>query len=213
MRTQSDKARFLENVEFSPNGCWLWKLSLNRLGYGSFWLDGNTIRAYRAAYILFVGPVPARKHVHHLPGCGSKDCVNPAHLTILTAAEHAKEHGLGCGDQNANAKKTHCPRGHEYTPENTYIGKSGSRFCRACGNLSVAAAYRKRKEANPGPGAGSQWSSKTHCPRGHEYSGENLRIRKDGARVCITCRREQGRQQEARRRARRRQEKDNDGTH
>lgn len=29
---------------------------------------------------------------------------------------------------------------------------------------------------------------KTHCPRGHEYAGENLVIRKsDGGRLCRTC--------------------------
>lgn len=28
---------------------------------------------------------------------------------------------------------------------------------------------------------------KTHCPRGHPYSGENLRITKRGYRCCRTC--------------------------
>lgn len=31
--------------------------------------------------------------------------------------------------------------------------------------------------------------AKTHCPSGHEYSGENLKRSKDGTRVCVTCRR------------------------
>jgi hypothetical protein len=29
------------------------------------------------------------------------------------------------------ASKTHCPRNHEYTPENTYVYR-GSRYCRSC---------------------------------------------------------------------------------
>jgi len=33
-----------------------------------------------------------------------------------------------------NREKTHCPQGHEYTPENTYIAPDGSRRCRACKN-------------------------------------------------------------------------------
>jgi len=33
---------------------------------------------------------------------------------------------------NANAKKTHCKYGHEYTVENTYLKKGGGRECRAC---------------------------------------------------------------------------------
>ena len=31
-------------------------------------------------------------------------------------------------------------------------------------------------------------ASKTHCPEGHEYAGDNLRIHKDGLRRCFTCR-------------------------
>lgn len=31
------------------------------------------------------------------------------------------------------ARITHCPRGHGYTPENTYLNQ-GKRICRACGN-------------------------------------------------------------------------------
>ncbi len=29
--------------------------------------------------------------------------------------------------------------------------------------------------------------AKTHCPRGHEYSGENLWISKAGGRTCLIC--------------------------
>jgi hypothetical protein len=38
--------------------------------------------------------------------------------------------------------------------------------------------------------AGASWQrSKTHCPYGHPYSGDNLRICKDGKRACRTCER------------------------
>lgn len=36
---------------------------------------------------------------------------------------------------------THCPKGHEYTNENTYIGKNGKRVCRSCNALRVSAIY------------------------------------------------------------------------
>lgn len=38
---------------------------------------------------------------------------------------------------------------------------------------------------------------KTHCPAGHEYGGDNLRIGKDGGRDCRACFRERGRQRNA----------------
>lgn len=41
---------------------------------------------------------------------------------------------------NANRAKTHCLRGHEFTEENTYIGKHGNRNCRACRRVQYAAA-------------------------------------------------------------------------
>lgn len=33
---------------------------------------------------------------------------------------------------HAMASRTHCPKGHEYTAENTYLHPKGSRYCRAC---------------------------------------------------------------------------------
>lgn len=41
----------------------------------------------------------------------------------------------------SNADKTHCPHGHEYTPENTGHHPDGSRRCRACYR-----AYNRRRQ-------------------------------------------------------------------
>lgn len=40
--------------------------------------------------------------------------------------------------------KTHCPHGHEYTPENT-MQISGSRRCRECNRISQKKQWAKRK--------------------------------------------------------------------
>ncbi|MGH2619337.1 MAG: HNH endonuclease signature motif containing protein [Anaerolineales bacterium] len=42
--------------------------------------------------------------------------------------------------------------------------------------------------------------SKTHCPQGHAYAGENLKIGWRGARVCRTCEGEKSRRYRDRRR-------------
>ena len=40
--------------------------------------------------------------------------------------------------------KTHCPKGHEYSDDNTYVGKTGSRHCIAC-----LRAHTQRLRQNP----------------------------------------------------------------
>jgi len=42
---------------------------------------------------------------------------------------------------------------------------------------------------------------KTHCPSGHPYAGDNLKVEKSGTRRCATCRRESFRRVNARRSA------------
>lgn len=57
----------------------------------------------------------------------------------------------GEGSGARNREKTHCPAGHEYTPENTYINpKKGGRDCLKCRrqrNADARARARERKQA------------------------------------------------------------------
>lgn len=48
--------------------------------------------------------------------------------------------------QQDNKDKTHCKRGHEFTPENTYPRKDGGRECRACMKAYQKARYEARKK-------------------------------------------------------------------
>ncbi len=86
----------------------------------------------------------------------------------------------------AARRKTHCPRGHEYTEENTYI-VNGSPQCKKCRN-------ERARIARPasGIGAGGHNKAKTHCPAGHEYTEENTSLSKDGRRACRICARANG---------------------
>jgi len=42
--------------------------------------------------------------------------------------------------------KAHCPKGHEYTPENTYVDPEGWRRCRACKRARDKKRYQKDPE-------------------------------------------------------------------
>jgi hypothetical protein len=47
-------------------------------------------------------------------------------------------------------KKTHCPHGHEYTEENTYVTPKGGRKCRECHRIEVREAKRAKGKFTKG---------------------------------------------------------------
>lgn len=56
--------------------------------------------------------------------------------------------GLALGGKangERNKAKTHCPHGHEYTPENTRIEKNGGRSCRKCKAIREQQRRERRK--------------------------------------------------------------------
>lgn len=125
--------RFWEKVEKS-DGCWLWLGAKNKLGYGSFGAGSlGSNAAHRFAYEALVGPIPEGLELDHL--CRNPSCVNPSHLDPVTHHENILR---GNAPPAINARKTHCKRGHEFTPDNTYTLKSSDgrdlRDCRTCRN-------------------------------------------------------------------------------
>ena len=119
--------------------CWPWLGHVSKRGYGIFWFGGRRGHAHRAAYELLVGPVPEGFHVDHTchndSGCEGGDdclhrrCVNPRHLEAVPPAINKSR---GESLPAANARKTHCPKGHPYAGDNLMLRKNGDRRCRTC---------------------------------------------------------------------------------
>jgi hypothetical protein len=131
---------FASRITVLGNGCWQWTGSISGAnktrvpgpGYGSIRLpNGHRTGAHRAVFEILVGPIPEGTELDHL--CRFTLCVNPAHLEPVT---HKINMRRGHTLNRLNAAKTHCIRGHEFTPENTYVWHPGkpeqSRICRQC---------------------------------------------------------------------------------
>ena len=122
---------FWAKVRVLKNECWQWQGSKNQLGYGQFWGGGKLVSAHRFAYELLLGKIPPDRQLDHL--CRNTSCVNPAHLEIVTGSENVKRGLLPNIMRQRQLNKTHCPQGHPYDEQNTYLrpDKLG-RECKAC---------------------------------------------------------------------------------
>jgi len=130
-------ARWLERVRrktvIDANGCHLWQGWRTGKGYGATTYRGRNVMIHRQVYkIVHKVELAEEQFVCH--SCDVKACWNPDHTWL-------GDNGLNKKDETAKgtnfwAKKTHCPRNHEYTPENTSLHQSKpgvwSRGCKTC---------------------------------------------------------------------------------
>jgi hypothetical protein len=79
--------QFLSLVDKTPC-CWIWRGNWSARGYGYLYRNGSFYRAYRVAFRLFVGDVPAGLELDHL--CRLPLCVNPEHLEPVTRQENLR---------------------------------------------------------------------------------------------------------------------------
>lgn len=100
MKPIETKERFMRHVSIT-NSCWLWTGQINRDGYGVF-SPGNK-RAHRMSYQLFNGPVDTNFFVLHK--CDVRNCVNPAHLFLGTAADNVRDKILKNRSNNIRGEK------------------------------------------------------------------------------------------------------------
>jgi hypothetical protein len=121
--------RILARIAIDERECWAWQ-GATCFGYGVVGMgrrSDGTQQTHRALYEIVVGPVPDGMQLDHL--CRNRACCNPDHLEVVTRRENIMR-----GESTAaiNARKTHCKRGHEFTPENVHRGPTGARQCITC---------------------------------------------------------------------------------
>ena len=116
-------------IPIPESGCWIWEGATDSDGYGHIKVDGIVRRVYVVLYELDKGPIPPGLQPDHL--CRVKPCINPSHLELVTSRQNTLR---GDGPTARNARKTHCKRGHAFTPDNIYRIPCcpDKRQCRTC---------------------------------------------------------------------------------
>ena len=114
------RRRFDRFCDVDDQGCWRWTGTL-RSGRGQFKVDGRTVSAPQWIWQQERGDLPEGAWLN--TECNHHDCVNPNHLVAVPPSSI-----VGVTQRS----RTHCPAGHPYDDENTYVAPSGKRLCRTC---------------------------------------------------------------------------------
>ena len=131
-------------------GCWVWRRTRSKAGYGQMYVDGKMVYAHREYYQGYVADIPPGLVIDHL--CGNKACCNPDHLEPVTFAENMRR-----------TRRSTCKRGHLLRDDNVYVAPDGERQCRECNRIRgrvrtqrLAAEFKEQRVAkhdrNPSKG-------------------------------------------------------------
>ena len=194
------KIKVSDTSHFEGTACWEWTRCKTERGYGRFRHENKDWLSHRASYALFVATIPLNYTVHHK--CFNTSCCNPTHLELVTQRVNNQKRRFSPSLFRLfelNRNKTHCPKGHPYNEENTYIrpGRVG-RSCRTCSREAkrltekkisllkkcwncVAGLLKGKPYKRPKP--------LNCCKNGHELTAENTYRppRRPRIRVCRIC--------------------------
>lgn len=176
------------------DGCWEWRDALvDGEGYIRITIGQSAVNVHRLVYQVLVGPIPDGclvDHTCHVPeecpggrNCPHRQCVNPAHLAAVPQGQNSG------AERSSRVRPEECKWGHEFTEENTYVDKRGSRYCREC-------MRRRQREARRGR-VDQRGRVDGECRNGHVVA--EVGLTKSGK--CAECNRARQREYKAKIRA------------
>jgi hypothetical protein len=129
----------LERYEINAiTGCWIWLGHKDANGYAR----AGDVNAHRAVYIAHGHPVPQGFDLDHL--CKRRDCVNPAHMEVVTEVENIARKSRTVIYRGRQFDI--CRKGHALEGENLRI-RRGKRVCEACRVDNYVARSKAKAEA------------------------------------------------------------------
>jgi hypothetical protein len=130
-------SRIWEKIEVDPEtNCWLWLGSLSGSSHLGGYPEGfhsekkKVVKIHRWLYEELVGEIKPGLDLDHL--CRVRRCCNPAHVEPVTRSENNKRGNAGYNMIEYWNNAITCPRGHEWTEENTFYIEGIQRYCRKC---------------------------------------------------------------------------------
>lgn len=101
--------------------CWNWNGTVNINGYGhlNIKIDNKwtNVLTHRVSFKIFNGYLTEGLVIDHK--CRNRLCCNPDHIREVTPQVNSTENSTSMGA--VNIVKTHCKKGHEFTPDNIIV--------------------------------------------------------------------------------------------
>lgn len=113
-------------------------------GYGKINIDQKGFLVHRLSAYIFHGLDlnDSSMMALHKPECKFRDCWSGIHIYVGNNSDNIRDSVIT--KTHVNISKTHCPKDHPYSRENTYITLNRWRQCKICQDI----ANKARRERN-----------------------------------------------------------------